>query len=48
MQLESKGGQATFLDSAEKPHECFDYAQHERKFSNDFNPASVRPETLEG
>jgi hypothetical protein len=32
-------------DSAEKPHECFDYAHHERKFSNDFNPSSVRPET---
>jgi len=36
------------LDSAEKPYECFDYAQHERKISNGFNGSSVRPEALEG
>jgi len=31
------------LDSAEKPYECFDEAQHERKISNDFTRSSVRP-----
>jgi len=36
------------LDSAEKPYECFDKAQHERKISNDFARSSVRPEALEG
>ncbi len=36
------------LDSAEKPYECFDEAQHERKISNDFTCSSVRPEALEG
>jgi len=36
------------LDSAEKPYECFDGAQHERKISNDFERSSVRPEALEG
>jgi hypothetical protein len=45
------GGQtrrsAPTLDSAEKPHECFDLA-HERKNSNDFDHSSVRPEALEG
>ena len=35
-------------DSAEKPYECFDEAQHERKISNDFTRSSVRPEALEG
>ena len=35
-------------DSAEKPYECFDKAQHERKISNDFARSSVRPEALEG
>ncbi|MDP2604151.1 MAG: hypothetical protein Q8S00_16385 [Deltaproteobacteria bacterium] len=35
-------------DSAEKPFECFDEAQHERKISNDFKRSSVRPEALEG
>jgi hypothetical protein len=35
-------------DSAEKPYECFDWAQHERKFFNDFKCSSVRPEALEG
>jgi hypothetical protein len=35
-------------DSAEKPYECFDWAQHERKFFNDFKRSSVRPEALEG
>jgi hypothetical protein len=35
-------------DSAEKPYECFDEAQHERKISNDFRSFSVRPEALEG
>jgi hypothetical protein len=35
-------------DSAEKPYECFDEAQHERKISNDFDRSSVRPEVLEG
>jgi hypothetical protein len=34
--------------SAEKPYECFDEAQHERKISNDFRSSSVRPEALEG
>ena len=28
--------------------ECFDYAQHERKISNEFNRPSVRCEALEG
>jgi len=28
--------------------ECFDWAQHERKISNDFYRPSVRPEVLEG
>jgi len=36
------------VDSAEKPYECFDGAQHERKISNDFKRSSVRPEALEG
>ena len=31
-------------DSAEKPYECFDWAQHERKISNAFKRSSVRPE----
>jgi hypothetical protein len=35
-------------DSAEKPYECFDEAQHERKISYDFRSSSVRPEALEG
>ncbi|MBS3907333.1 MAG: hypothetical protein KGZ49_09890 [Syntrophaceae bacterium] len=35
-------------DSAAKPYECFDKAQHERKFSYDFTLSSVRPEVLEG
>jgi len=35
-------------DSAEKPYECFDEAQHERIISNDFKCSSVRPEALEG
>ncbi len=35
-------------DSAEKPYECFDEAQHERKICNDFRGSSVRPEALEG
>jgi hypothetical protein len=35
-------------NSAEKPYECFDEAQHERKISNDFTRSSVRPEVLEG
>jgi hypothetical protein len=35
-------------DSAEKPYECFDEAQHERKISNDFTRSSVRPKVLEG
>jgi len=35
-------------DSAEKPYECFDEAQHERKMSNDFDRSSVRPKVLEG
>jgi len=35
-------------DSAEKPYECFDEAQHERKISNGFKSSSVRPEALEG
>jgi len=30
------------LDSAEKPYECFDEAQHERKISNDFTCSSIR------
>jgi len=38
----------TISDSAEKPYECFDYAQHERKTSKDFTRSSVRPEVLEG
>ena len=37
-----------WVGSAEKPYECFDEAQHERKISNDFNRSSVRPEALEG
>jgi len=41
-------GQSTFCDSAEKPYECFDDAQHERKISNNFTRSSVRPEALEG
>jgi hypothetical protein len=51
----SGGGQQNFLkgtegaiDSAEKPYECFDEAQHERKISNDFRSSSARPEALEG
>ena len=35
-------------DPAEKPYECFDEAQHERKLSHDFARSSVRPEALEG
>jgi len=33
------------IDSAEKPYECFDETQHERKISDDFTRSSVRPET---
>jgi hypothetical protein len=36
------------IDSAEKPYECFDEVQHERKISIDFTRSSVRPEVLEG
>ena len=35
-------------DSAEKPYECFDDAQHKQKISNDFTRSSVRSEALEG
>jgi len=42
------GGVNMSWDSAEKPYECFDEAQHERKISNDFTRSSVRPEALEG
>ncbi len=41
-------GSGLSIDSAEKPYECFDGAQHERKISNDFTRSSVRPEALEG
>jgi len=41
-------GHSLNFDSAEKPYECFDEAQHERKISNDFTGSSVRPEVLEG
>ena len=47
--LQGGGTDQTFIsDSAEKLEECFDWAQHERKFYNDFNCSSVRPEVLEG
>jgi len=36
-------GSENYFDSAEKPYECFDEAQHERKISNDFDRSSVRP-----
>src|SRR2546428_8747149 len=32
------------VDSAEKPYECFDWAQHERRISNAFYCSFVRPE----
>ncbi len=44
----SHQGLISFSDSAEKPYECFDAAQHERKVSNNFTRSSVRPEALEG
>jgi len=40
-------GSGLDFDSAEKPYECFDEAQHERKISNDFMRSSVRHEALE-
>ena len=40
--------QTSEINSAEKPYECFDEAQHERKISNDYTGSSVRPEVLEG
>ena len=44
---EGTKGSDPFKDSAEKPYECFDEAQHERKISNDFKCSSARPEALE-
>jgi hypothetical protein len=32
------------IGSAEKPYECFDWAQHERKLINVIKSLSVRPE----
>jgi len=48
MDHDSNSSGHTEIDSAEKPYECFDEAQHERKISNDFRSSSVRPEALEG
>ena len=41
-------GSGAIFDSAEKPYECFDEAQHERNISNDFTRSSVRLEVFEG
>jgi len=48
MDHDSNSSGHTMYDSAEKPYECFDEAQHEWKISNDFRSSSVRPEALEG
>jgi len=39
----SGGNLMSRSNSTEKPYECFDLAQHERKISNDFSRSSVRP-----